>query len=112
MRVHMITRTVKTTTAKVMVVNTENGSTAVKDYELPRTYKDTKAVLRALEGHNTDTEKLVHVVDVTVNERLYGMPESDFIKYGQVIEKPAASTEHTPNEAATEATVSADTVEG
>ena len=106
MREHMITRTIKTTTAKVMVVNTEDGSTAIKDYELPRTYKDNKAVLRALEGHNTDTEKLVHVVDTTVNEKLYGMPESDFIKYGQVIEKPAASNE------GIEATVPADTVEG
>lgn len=111
MRVPMITRTVKTTTAKVMTVNTENGSTTIKDYELPRTYKDAKAVLRALEDQNTDTEKLVHVVSTTVNERLYGMPETDFIKYGQVIEKPTASTESTSNEA-TEATASADTVEG
>ena len=87
MRVHMITRTIKTTTAKVMVVNTENGSTAIKDFELPRTYKDTKAVLRALEDQNTGIEKLVHVVDTTVNERLYGMPESDFIKYAQLIDK-------------------------
>ena len=105
MREHMITRTIKTTTAKVMVVNTEDGSTAIKDYELLRTYKDNKAVLRALEGHNTDTEKLVHVVDTTVNEKLYGMPESDFIKYGQVIEKPASNE-------GIEATVPADTVEG
>lgn len=87
MRVHMITRTIKTTTAKVMVVNTENGGTTIKDYELPRTYKDTEAVLRALEDQNTDTEKLVHVVDTTVNEKLYGMPESSFIKYAQPIDK-------------------------
>lgn len=87
MREHMITRTIKTTTAKVMVVNTEDGSTAIKDYELPRTYKDDKAVLRALEDQNTGTQKLVHVVDTTVNEKLYGMPESDFIKYAQPIDK-------------------------
>lgn len=87
MRVHMITRTIKTTTAKVMVVNTEDGSTVIKGYELPRTYKDNKAVLRALEDQNTDTQKLVHVVDTTVNERLYGMPESDFMKYAQLIDK-------------------------
>lgn len=87
MRVHMITRTIKTTTARVMVIDIESGSTAIKDYELPRTYKDTKAVLRALEDQNTDTKKLVHVVDTTVNERLYGMPESDFIKYAKLIDK-------------------------
>lgn len=87
MREHMITRTIKTTTAKVMVVNTEDGSTAIKDYELPRTYKDNKAVLRALEDQNTGTEKLVHVVDTTVNEQLYGMTESDFIKYAQPVGK-------------------------
>lgn len=87
MRVHMITRTIKTTTAKVMVVDTESGSTAIKDYELPRTYKDTKAVLRYLEDQNTGTYKLVHVVDTTVNERLYGMPESEFMKHAQLIDK-------------------------
>lgn len=102
MRVHMITRTVKTTTAKVMTVSTEDGSTTVKDYELPRTYKDTKAVLRALEDKNTDTEKLVHVVSTTVNERLYGMSESDFIKYAQPIEKTSKDAPADTQTAATE----------
>lgn len=102
MREHMITRTIKTTTAKVMVVNTEDGSTAIKDYELPRTYKDNKAVLRALEDQNTGTEKLVHVVGTTVNEKLYGMPESVFIKQAQPVGKvtkdePASSQTATDN---------------
>lgn len=87
MRVPMITRTVKTTAAEVLCVNIEDGTTSVKEFTLPRTYKDDKAILRALEEQNADNVKLVHVVSTTVNERLYGMPESDFIKHAQPIVK-------------------------
>ena len=40
MREPMVTRTIQTTKAVVMVVNTEQGETYTKEVIVPRTYKD------------------------------------------------------------------------
>lgn len=79
-----VTRTIQTTEASVLYVNTVEGNTFVKSVVLPRTYKDNKAILKVLAQMNTDdTMKPVHVISVHVQETLYGMPESKFIELAE-----------------------------
>lgn len=92
MRVPMITRTIQSTTAKVMCLDVTTGSTTIQEFKLPRTYKDSKAILKALADKNTDTMKLVHVVDSTVTDQLYGMPESKFMEVAEPINKVSGET--------------------
>lgn len=92
MRVPMITRTIQTTSAKVMCLDVTNGNTSIQEFKLPRTYKDDKAILKALADKNTDTMKLVHVVESNVTGQLYGMPESKFMEIAEPINKVPGET--------------------
>lgn len=79
-RAPMVTRTIKTTHATLMCVDTETAEVFNKDVILPRTFEDENAILKAAKKvHETGTCKVVAVVATEVNETLYGMSEADFI---------------------------------
>lgn len=85
-RERMVTRTVELTVATVMCLNTTTAQVETVGYEIGGGLTDEKAILKAVKKqHETDTFKCVSVVSVTVNEILYGMPESEFIKYASVL---------------------------
>jgi hypothetical protein len=87
-RQSMVTRTITTTNVVAMVVNTEKGETEVKEFALPRTYKDNAAILKYCAKHiDNDTTKVVKIIEATVKEQLYGMTEQDFIGHAKPIEK-------------------------
>jgi hypothetical protein len=51
---------------------------------MARTFNDDDKLLKALRAeYETDTNKLVHIVDKTEVEKMYGMSETDFMKYAQ-----------------------------
>ena len=80
MRTPMVTRTIKTTKVVVMCVDTESAEVVNSTYVLPRTYKDNKSIMKALENvPHAETIKFVQIVDTTIEEELYGMTEQDFI---------------------------------
>lgn len=80
-RTPMITRTIQTTKANVLCLNIVEGEPFNMIVTLPRTYKDEKSLMKQVErAINTDSVKAVHVVDILVEETLYGMPEADFIR--------------------------------
>lgn len=85
-RIPMVTRTLTTTKAVCLCLNVETADPYNETYVMPRTYKDKDALVRAIqEKHNTDTCKVVTCVDVEEIETLYGMSESDFVKYAKVL---------------------------
>lgn len=85
-RVPQVTRTIQTTRAILMCLDIEKGEPFNKEVILPRTYKDEAAMLKQAEKVvNTDTIKAVHVVQFTVEETRYGMPEQKFIETADVI---------------------------
>ena len=89
-RIPQVTRTMKSTIATIMTVNVTEGKTENIEYTLPRTYKTNADVLKtAKELFETDTVKLVHVLDTRTEEKLYGMSEADFMAYAHVIDKTA-----------------------
>lgn len=85
-RTPQVTRTIQTTKVNVMCLNIEEGNPFTQTVVLPRTYKDDKHILKAVEKVvNSDTVKAVHVVDSTVEETLYGMTEQKFIELATVL---------------------------
>ena len=85
-RIPMVTRTIQTTTANVLCLNIKEGEPFNKEVVLPRTYKDEKSMMKAVEQLiNTDDVKAVHIVHTDVNETLYGMTEQEFIAAARVL---------------------------
>lgn len=90
-----ITRTIKTTHATVMVVDTETAEVGNLTFELPGTFKDDAATLKAITkvADVPETTKIVAVVDREVSEQLYAISEADFIKYARPIATGAPKTD-------------------
>lgn len=85
-RIPQVTRTITTTKANVMCLDIATGEPCNKVFTAPRTYKNNEKLLKVLkEIEETDELKLVHIVDVTTEETLYGMTEAEFIKYATVL---------------------------
>lgn len=76
----MVTRTIVTTRVNVLCLDIQSAEPFNKEVSLPRTYKDEKKLMKAVESVvNSDTVKAVHVVDQETVEKVYGMTEQNFI---------------------------------
>lgn len=93
-RAPQVTRTIKTTNCTLMCVHTETAEVFNKDVVLPRTFEDDNAILKAAKKvHETDTIKVVAVVQSSVTETLYGMSESDFIAHAKPLPPRTGTSE-------------------
>lgn len=89
-RERMVTRTVVTTMADVLVINIETAETATKSFVLTQNMvKDEKTMLNnsqvMLEKECGEMWKTVAIKNVKEKETLYGMTEQDFLKYAKVL---------------------------
>lgn len=86
MRKPMITRTITTTKATIMVADTVAGEILNQEVTLPRTYKNDEAILKAARPLvESDEIKAVSVVNVEICEALYGMSEQAFIENAELL---------------------------
>lgn len=86
-RKRMVTRTIEQTTAKVMTLNVVTADVTITPYTISGELTGD-ALLKALQDtYQTDTMKLVHVLESTVESVLYGMEEEEFIKLAKVLPK-------------------------
>lgn len=86
-RKRMVTRTIEQTTAKVMTLNVVTTEVTITPYTISGELTGD-ALLKALQDtYQTDTLKLVHVLESTVESVLYGMEEEEFIKLAKVLPK-------------------------
>lgn len=93
-RVPQVTRTITTTRVNAMVVNVAQGETETREYVLPRTYKDDKAVLKQLQKtYDNEEVKIVHVLTTKEENTLYGMTEQEFIEHAKVLPPRNSETE-------------------
>lgn len=93
-RVPMVTRTIVTTKATVMVVNITQGETETRTVTLPRTYKDDKTLLKqCAKVIDNEETKVVTVLASEEVETLYGMTEQQFIETAQVLPPRTEKTE-------------------
>ena len=86
-RKRMVTRTILTTKATVLCMDTESLKSEYKDVILPRTYKDDEKLFKAVKNAvDTDTFKAVKIEEKSSVETLYGMDEQDFINSAKILD--------------------------
>lgn len=86
MRVRMVTRTVKTYTVKVMVTDIIEAS--VKYQYVVRTGEcDLKTLTKKVKAKVEEEAGIVFtaIVDTEVEEKVYGMPEEEFMLYAKEV---------------------------
>lgn len=85
-RIPMVTRTLTSTKANVLVVDVESGTTHVEEVTVPRKYKDDKKLLKAIRDlHENDNVKIVAVKSSEEINKLYGMSEDVFMENAKVL---------------------------
>lgn len=92
----MVTRTVTTTKATVLCVNTVAEETAIQVVEVPRTYTDDTKLLNAVKESLDATVVPVKVISTEIVETLYGMTEQQFIELAEKL-PPRTKTETDEN---------------
>lgn len=94
MRESKITRTITTTNVTILCLDVEAGEPMNRTFQLPGEYKKERDIIKAAEKiHDEPNVKLVHVVDTEVTSKLYGMPESLFLKYAEEVTRKTADAE-------------------
>ena len=84
----VVTRTITSTTAIVLAVDTVNESLVEKTVILPRIYKDERAIKKAIATLNLLPETFVvsKVKESMESQRRYSMPEERFVEHADIIE--------------------------
>lgn len=79
---NMITRTIVGTEVTLLALDTVSAEPQNVTYTLSGKFKDSKALLKAVQRKfDTDTLKHVSVVSTSAVNQLYGMDEIDFIAH-------------------------------
>lgn len=97
-----ITRAIEATKVNVLCLNTETAEPFNKTIVLARKYKtNDKLMAKVREEIDNDTEKAVKIVSSEVFKELFGMSETDFIKYSVKLDpktrKPVTENNATEN---------------
>lgn len=87
-RARNVTRTVKTTEATAMCLDTVNAEVMNKTYIVGGFFEDDDALLMAV--CRAETDKTIKPCQIVLSNRvtaLYGMPEDEFLKYAKVLKE-------------------------
>ena len=82
----IVSRTITTTEVVALCVNLQTEETFNKKFILSGSYKDDKALLKAVKKQDTDEVKAVHIVSAEETENLYGMAEEEFISLAEKLD--------------------------
>ena len=81
-RTRMITRTITSTNAKILCCDVTTCETTIQSFTLTGEILDKEQILKiAKKEYETETLKLVAITETETSEELYGMLETDFLKY-------------------------------
>lgn len=93
-RLPMVTRTITTTKVNVLCLDIEHAEPCNKVVTIPRTYKDEETILKKVKPLlETESLKVVHVVDTETEETLYGMTEQEFVELANPLLDRTGKTE-------------------
>lgn len=81
----MVTRTIELNTYTVRTMNIETAEVLDIDYTVGAPYKPGDVLKQLRTEHETDTLKLVAVINHTTETRLYGMDEQTFINNSVIL---------------------------
>lgn len=91
----MITRTIELHTYTVRTLNVETAEVLDVNYTIGTQYSDAKILSTLRTEHETESFKLVAIVNHSTETRLYGMDEQTFIQFAQIL-PPRTKAESTP----------------
>lgn len=77
----MVTRTFETMNVEVMTVDITTQKVSNTICTLSRVIEDNSKLEKAVREQFNGNEKFVAIVNKTIESKLYGMSESDFLKY-------------------------------
>ena len=77
----MVTRTLETMNIEVMTVDITTQKVSNTICTLSRVIDDSNKLEKAVREQFNGNEKFVAIVNKTIESKLYGMSESDFLKY-------------------------------
>ena len=81
----MVTRTLTITTVEVMTVDITTATTGTDRFDIVGDHTFDTALTAVKELYETETTKIVTITDLVLNDYLYGVPESDFIKMAKIL---------------------------
>ena len=93
----MVTRTLTITTVEVMSVDITTATTGTARFDIVGDHTFETALKAVKELHETDTLKIVTITDLVLNDYLFGMPESEFIKMAKVLSSRTVTKEGEEN---------------
>ena len=96
-REKMVTRTLTITTVEIMTVDITTATTGTARFDIVGDHTFETALKAVKELHETDTLKIVTITDLVLNDYLFGMPESDFIKMAKVLPPRSVTKEGEEN---------------
>ena len=82
----IVSRTIKTTEVVALCINLQTEEPFNKKFVLSGSFKDNKALLKAIQKQDTDEVKAVHVVSCEEVENLYGMAEEEFVSLAEKLD--------------------------
>lgn len=88
-RVRRVTRTITSTIATCMVCNITTATVETKELTLSLKLTQDEALKAAQKAYDSTTMKVVAVQAVRYDEALYGMLETDFLKYAERLDVDA-----------------------
>lgn len=86
-RKNMTTRTIESTVVNVLGMDLVSQTPVYETITLPNTYKDDAKLMKALAKYNTDTFKIVSVLEKEVKKELRGITDELFLKYSVVLDE-------------------------
>lgn len=92
MRKPMVTRSFETMLINVMVVDITTQIVSTKEVTLSRVITDSKKLENNIRDLFTGNEKFVAIVSTKTETKLYGMSESDFLKYSVELDPTTRKT--------------------
>ena len=84
-REKMVTRTLTITTVEVMTVDITTATTGTDRFDIVGDHTFDTALKAVKELYETETTKIVTITDLVLNDYLFGMSESDFIKMSKIM---------------------------
>lgn len=85
-RVRMVTRTVNVTNCEVMALTISTATVSTDTLKISGTFDTTADALNAVKKqYETADYKPTAIVNMTVSEILYGMPEEKFIQLADIM---------------------------
>ena len=81
----MVTRTLTITSIEVMTVDITTATTGTDRFDIVGDHTFDTALTAVKELYETDITKIVTITNLVLNDYLFGMPESDFIKMAKIM---------------------------